>query len=59
MYDSLRPLDYSLLVYSIYGTFQARIWEQVAISYSRDLPDSRIEMASLGFSVLAGRFFYH
>ena len=39
---------------SVHGIFQARILEWVAISFSRDLLDSRIELAS---SVLAGRFF--
>ena len=39
---------------SVHGIFQARILEQVAISYSRDLPDSGIEPMS---PPLAGRFF--
>ena len=39
---------------SVHGIFQARMLEWVAISFSRDLPDPRIELAS---SAVAGRFF--
>ena len=38
----------------VYGIFQGRILEQVAISYQRDLPDPGIEPAS---PALAGEFF--
>ena len=33
-------------VVSVYGIFQARILEQFAISYSRDLPDLSVQLAS-------------
>ena len=52
--DSVTQLS---LDYSICGIFQARILEQVAISYFRDLPDSGIEPMSLESPALAGRLF--
>ena len=56
--DSLRPHGlYSPPGSSVYGIFQVRILEQVAISYSRVLLDSGIEPASV-FPALAGRFFF-
>ena len=51
------PIDCSLPGSSVYGIFQARIRECVAISYSRGLLNPRIETQSLGSPVLAGRFF--
>ena len=42
---------------SVHGIFQARILEQVAVSYSRDLPNPGIEPSTLGPPALAGRFF--
>ena len=42
---------------SVHGIFQARILEQVAVSYSRDLPDPGIEPSTPGSPALAGRFF--
>ena len=46
---------------SLHGVFQARVLEWVAISSSRgspgDLPNPRIEPASLSSPALAGRFF--
>jgi len=40
------PMDCSLLNSSVRGIFQARLLEQVAISFSRDLPDPGIELRS-------------
>ena len=40
------PLDCSPPDSSVYGTFQARKLEWVAVSSSGDLPDSRIEPVS-------------
>jgi len=42
---------------SVHGIYQARILEQFAISFFRDLPDSRIEPTSLMFPALAGGLF--
>ena len=50
------PLDYSPGS-SIHGISRARILEWVAVSSSRDLPDSGIEPTSLAFPALAGRLF--
>ena len=53
------PMENSLPGSSVHRIFQARILEQVAISYSRDFllnPNSGIEPRSLTFPVLAGRF---
>ena len=51
-------MDYSLPgSSSVYGLYQARILEWVAISYSRGFPDPGIELASLASPALAGRFF--
>ena len=41
------PMDSSLPGSSTHGIFQARILVQVAISYSRDLPDPGIKPVSL------------
>ena len=49
------PMDSSSS--SVYGIFQGRILEQVAISYQGDLPDPGIEPASLASPALAGGFF--
>ena len=51
------PIDCSPPGSSVYGIFQARILEWVAISYSRGLLNPRIETQSLGSPALAGRFF--
>ena len=42
---------------SVLGTSQARILEQVAISFSGGLPDPGIESVSLASLASAGRFF--
>ena len=42
---------------SVHGIFQAEILEQVAIFYSRDLPNPGIEPRSLASPALAGKFF--
>ena len=49
------PMDSSSS--SVYGIFQGRIPEQVAISYQGDLPDPGIEPATLASPALAGGFF--
>ena len=36
------PMDCNLPGYSVHGIFQAIVLEWAAISFSRDLPDSRI-----------------
>ena len=48
------PVDYTLPGSSVYGVFQARVLEQVAIS---DLPDPRMEPKSQASPALAGGFF--
>jgi len=50
-------MDCSPPGFSVYGIFQARILEWVAISYSRDLPNPRTEPMSLASPELAGGFF--
>ena len=50
-------MDWSLPGSSVHGNLQARILEGVAISSSRDLPDSEIELASLTSPALAVGFF--
>ena len=40
------PMDCSLQSSSVYGIFQARVLEWVAVSFSRDLPNPRIEPGS-------------
>ena len=50
-------MDCSLPGSSVHGMFQARILERVAISYSRGLPDPRMEPTSLMTAALAGGFF--
>jgi len=47
-------MDYSPSGSSVHGIFQARILEQVVISYSRGSPDTGIKTAS---PALAGGFF--
>ena len=42
---------------SVHEVFQVRILEWAAIASSRDLPDPGIELMSLRFPALAGRFF--
>ena len=51
------PVEYSLSGSSGQGVFQARILEQVAISYSRGSADQGMELASLSSPALAGGFF--
>ena len=41
------PMDYSTPGFSVHGILQARILEWVALPSSRDLPDQKIEPASL------------
>ena len=55
--DSLWPLDCSPPGSFVHGIFQARILEQVAISYSGDLPNWGIEPESLASPELVGGFF--
>ena len=50
-------MDCSLLGSFIHGIFQARILEEVAVSYSRDLSNPGIEPESLVSPALAGGFF--
>ena len=50
-------VDYSPPGSSVHGIFQTRILEWVAISSSRYLPHSGIELASLASPALAGGFF--
>ena len=47
-------MDRSLLGSSVHGISQVKILEEVAICFSRDLPEPGIELAS---PALAGRFF--
>ena len=51
------PIDCSPPGSSVHGIFQSRILEGVAISSSRDLPDSGIKLASPASPALAGGFF--
>ena len=51
------PMDGSPSGSSVHENFQVRILDQVAISYSGDLPNSGIEPISLVTPALAGRFF--
>ena len=51
------PMDCSPPGFSVHGILQARILEWVAISYSGDLPNPGIELASLVSPALADRFF--
>ena len=51
------PMDCSPPGCSVHGIFQARILALVAISYSRDLPDPRIQPTYLMFPALAGGLF--
>ena len=46
MSDSVRPMDCSPAGSSVHAILQARILEWVAISFSRNLPDSGIEPGS-------------
>ena len=50
-------MDCSLPGSSVPGVLQARLLEGVARPSSRDLPDPGIELTSLEFPALAGRFF--
>ena len=50
-------MDYSLPGSSVHGTFQARILEWVAISFSGDLPEPGMEHESLVSPALVGGFF--
>ena len=50
-------MDCSLAGSSVRGISQGRIFKQVTIFSSRDLPDSGIGLASLVSPALAGRFF--
>ena len=51
------PMDCSLSGSSVLGIFQARILGWVAISFSGDLSDSGIKLASLVSPALAGGLF--
>ena len=57
VFDSLQPQGLSPPDSSVYGIFQARILEWVAISYSRGSSWPRDQTISLGSPALAGRFF--
>ena len=50
-------MDCSLPGSSVHEIFQVRILKWVAISYSRNLPDLRIEPTSPASTTLAGGFF--
>ena len=50
------PMDHSPPGSSVHGIVQAGMLEWVAISYS-DLPNLEMELASLIFLVLVGKFF--
>ena len=50
-------MDHSLPGSSVHGILQARTLEWVAMSSSRDLPNSGIEPTSLMSPALAGEFF--
>ena len=56
------PMGCSPSVSSVYGIVQARVLEWVAISFSRDLPDPRVEPRSpplqADTSELRGKLFY-
>ena len=49
MSDSLGPQDCSLLGSAVHGILKARVLEWMAIPFSRDLPDPRIESRSPAF----------
>ena len=49
-----QPMDCNPPVSSVHGISQARILEQVPISFSGDLPDPGIEPASFASPALAG-----
>ena len=51
------PIDHSLTGSSVHGIHQARILEWVAMASSGDLPNPKIELASLTSPALAGGFF--
>ena len=51
------PVDCTLPGSSVYGIFQARILEQIAIASFRGLPNLGIKPASHAFPALADRFF--
>ena len=51
------PMECSLQGSSVHGIFQARVLEQDAISYSRDLLDPGIKRMSPESIALVGRFF--
>ena len=53
------PMDYSPPGSSVYGIFQARMLEWVAISYSRgsSQPKDRTYVSCIASSAFAGRFF--
>ena len=57
MFNSLQPVECSLPGSFVHGILQANILEWVAISFSRDLPDSGNEPMSPMFPALADRFF--
>ena len=52
-------MEHSLPGSSVHGILWGRILEWVAISFSRDLPDSEIEPVSLVSPALASGFFNH
>ena len=51
------PIDFSLPGSSFHGIFQARILEWVTVSFSRRSSQLGIELVSLTYPALAGRFF--
>ena len=51
------PMDCSLPGSSVHESFQERILKRVAVSYSRNLPNSRIEPMSPASPALADGFF--
>ena len=55
--NSLQPQGLQSTRFSVHGIFQARILEQVAISWPGDPPHSGMELVSPVASTLAGKFF--
>ena len=53
------PLESTPPGSSVHGIFEARILEQVAISFSKGSSQPRDQLASLASPTLADGFFYH
>ena len=57
MSDSLQPMDYRQPSSSVHGIFQARILEQVAVSFSKGIFPTQGPNLIFWVSCIAGRFF--